>query len=724
VPIQSHGPAVTRPGTTHPTAALEDAPFPLSILAIDGSELRDFVREAGRGFFAGRYSIGAWLPALDRLPEAWAGSLSLLEEVWVPSRHAASAIDASASVPVTILPPAVTAPPSAPHSREQLGLPTDRLLFLSVVDHAAGPGSSDPLQVMEAFRIAAPAGEEAALVLRCINADHDPDAHARVIAAAAEIGATVLDRSLSAGEERSVIAVCDCMVSLHRGVAFGLPLAQAMWHGKPVIATGYSGNLDFMTKDNSLLVDHEVVAAGAAAAPYPPDARWAIPDLNDAAARMREVLSDTPEIARLASRAARDIRDSHSPDAVGRTMAHRLELIRATGRARVPLDDLTDVPPAIATMPLRVLQAAKRQAAPGRAQRAREIARRGVVRVMRPVTMGQHTINDGFIAALMELNSAIVELRRDDAGKRAGLLAQLRQYERLMSIGESDLSGIGEIKRILTLQTDRSVYLALAELARRHEAIAEGPVPERGAAPLTAAELRVFSQNGEDGVLAEILRRIGAPGRYFIEFGVETGREGNCVYLADVAGWRGLFLEPDERCYAELASKYRAQSAVTTLNEAVTPANAEQLFDQVGAPRELDVLSIDVDGQDYWIWEAISSYRPRVLVIEYNSALDPRRALVQPNEPDRTWDGTDYFGASLGALRRLGETKGYRLVHTDLSGVNAFFVRDDLTGAAFPGFDEVAQRGTPNYFQSGVRHPRAQWGGRYLDLETGRLVQV
>ena len=135
------------------------------------------------------------------------------------------------------------------------------------------------------------------------------------------------------------------------------------------------------------------------------------------------------------------------------------------------------------------------------------------------------------------------------------------------------------------------------------------------------------------------------------------------------------------------------------------------------------MLSIDVDGQDYWIWEAIESFRPRVLVIEYNSSLDPRQRLVQPDEPGHSWDGSEYYGASLGALQALGDRKGYRLVHTELSGVNAFFVRADLAGHAFPDPAEVAVRGTPNYYQRGVRHPSAKPGRRYLDLDSGKLVR-
>ena len=117
------------------------------------------------------------------------------------------------------------------------------------------------------------------------------------------------------------------------------------------------------------------------------------------------------------------------------------------------------------------------------------------------------------------------------------------------------------------------------------------------------------------------------------------------------------------------------------------------------------MLSIDVDGQDYWIWAALESYRPRVMVIEYNAALPPGRQLVQPRGHREAWDGTDYFGASLDALCSLADRKGYALVHTDLAAVNAFFVRSDLAAAPCRRPDEVARRHQPNYFMRGYRHP-------------------
>jgi hypothetical protein len=328
-------------------------------------------------------------------------------------------------------------------------------------------------------------------------------------------------------------------------------------------------------------------------------------------------------------------------------------------------------------------------------------------------------VNRQLLAGLEEVTDGMATLREGELEARARLLGELRGSDAWPI--EAQGGDIAEIKRMIKLQADRGLYLSLSELGRRYAAVSAQAGDRPDGLQLTPYELRVFSQNGEDGVLAEILRRTGVSERFFVEFGVESGREGNCVYLADAAGWHGLFMEADDGMHGNLERKYAGQPEVQTVQAVVTPENIEQLFRQAGVPAEPDVLSIDVDGQDYWIWEAIQSYRPRVVIVEYNSALDPRRRLVQPRDPDLPWDGTDYFGTSLGALRSLAETKGYRLVHTELSGVNAFFVRADLGERAFPEPPDVALRGVPNYFQSGYRHPAsAADSGPYVDLDAER----
>jgi hypothetical protein len=169
------------------------------------------------------------------------------------------------------------------------------------------------------------------------------------------------------------------------------------------------------------------------------------------------------------------------------------------------------------------------------------------------------------------------------------------------------------VRRLMTFETDRTFYLALSELGQRYAQVGAEPGERHSTTSLGAFELRVLSQNGEDGVLAEIFRRIGAPARFFVEFGVESGREGTCVYLADIAEWAGLFIEAAPSFYRELENKYAASAAVRTSKAMVTPANVEELFNRGGVPSEPDVLSIDIDGGDYWVWEAIVNYRPRVV---------------------------------------------------------------------------------------------------------------
>jgi hypothetical protein len=247
----------------------------------------------------------------------------------------------------------------------------------------------------------------------------------------------------------------------------------------------------------------------------------------------------------------------------------------------------------------------------------------------------------------------------------------------------------------------RDAYASLALLADRYAS--HGQRPARPPGPdLAPFELRVFSQNGEDGAIEEVLRRVGTGGGGFVEFGVGTGVEGNCVFLASVLGWAGLFMEADPDLFATLDARYEGFRGVRTVRAQVGPENVDALLADHAPSPEPDVLSIDVDGIDYWIWRALRA-RPRLVVIEYNAHLGPQAELVQPLEPRVAWDGSDHFGASLAALRALAAAKGYRLVHTDLAGVNAFFVRADLAGPFGP--EEAVPARAPNYFLAGGGHP-------------------
>ncbi len=195
---------------------------------------------------------------------------------------------------------------------------------------------------------------------------------------------------------------------------------------------------------------------------------------------------------------------------------------------------------------------------------------------------------------------------------------------------------------------------------------------------------KVYSQNDEDGILQEIFRRIGTTSKTFIEFGVQNGLESNGHSLL-LQGWQGVWIECDENACQQIARRFAPvvnQGRLRVLNRTLDRDNINEILTPLFFD-EVDLLSIDVDGNDWHIWNAIQ-LRPRVVMIEYNGTFAPEIDWKMPYNECHIWDETDYFGASLKALERLGTEKGYQLVGTNIAGVNAFFVRDDLCGDQFP----------------------------------------
>jgi hypothetical protein len=195
----------------------------------------------------------------------------------------------------------------------------------------------------------------------------------------------------------------------------------------------------------------------------------------------------------------------------------------------------------------------------------------------------------------------------------------------------------------------------------------------------------VYSQFGEDGHLLHIFRSIGAATRTFVEIGVQDGLECNAANLAFNFGWTGVLIEGDPEYAAAAQRHYCCLRGVTVKQAFVTRENVNALLQETGAQRECDLFSLDIDGNDYWIWEALRDFRPRVAVIEYNAAFGPERSVTIPYQADfrvRAKHPRLYHGASLTALTRLAAKKGCALVGCSDLGPNAFFVRRDcLRGA-------------------------------------------
>lgn len=229
---------------------------------------------------------------------------------------------------------------------------------------------------------------------------------------------------------------------------------------------------------------------------------------------------------------------------------------------------------------------------------------------------------------------------------------------------------------------------------------------------LNKYEFKAYSQGGEDGIIQEIFRRIGTTNQYFVEFGVGVGLENNTAFLLTL-GWQGLWLEGSEQYCKRIKEKFTDllnNRQLTLINNFVDADNIESLFKQGNVPEELDLLSIDIDGNDYWIWKAINQYRPRVVIMEYNAVYPPQVSWTIQYNPNHRWDYSSYMGASLLALEKLGTYKGYKLVGCSFTGVNAFFVRDDLVNDQFLEPYTAENHYEPaRYFLSDqtVGHPRS-----------------
>jgi glycosyltransferase involved in cell wall biosynthesis len=293
------------------------------IVAVNADELPGFVERLGEDYFEGP-RIGIWGWETNSIPPRWQRAFALVQEIWVYSRFMARNIGAAAPVPVVALPPPVQRP-GEPAEPFRLGVP-DGFLFLFVFDYLSTVQRKNPVGLIEAFRRAFAPGEGPQLLIKTINGPLRPLSEEEVLwAADGREDIHVIDRSLSGAELDGVMAACDCYVSLHRAEGFGLTLAEAMAIGKPAIATGYSGNVDFMNDENSYLVDFTIGRVGPECEIYPPEGEWADPSVDHAAQLMREVYSDPREAARRGARAAQEIEQTLSPAATGAAMLRRLE---------------------------------------------------------------------------------------------------------------------------------------------------------------------------------------------------------------------------------------------------------------------------------------------------------------------------------------------------------------------------------------------------------------
>ncbi len=419
------------------TLGLTDTPTPYAVNLVNVNAEQHFAVKqfVGDSFFEHHYNIGVWAWELPTFPAAWHDRFAEYDELWAQSSFIGDVLASVSPVPVIYMPPVLTSSQvgSRDAGRGQLEVGPDELVFLVVFDFLGYVQRKNPMAAIAAFKQAFPTQRDVRLVIKCVNEHLDPAAFEamRVLADGSRV--SIHGGYWSRREMLDLMAACDVYVSLHRSEGLGLSIAEAMANARPVIATNWSGNTDFMTPETSFPVGYELVELTEDVGPYRAGQLWAEPSIDDAARLMRLVYDDRALADERGQAAQRRIQEHFSEARVGQRMRERLTLISASlAEGRQP-PSTNRVPPP------RGSPASTRPRAPrvpsldlGRSGHGRVgvLVKRGVDYLLRYHTHYQGELNLAFAGFLRELEAENTQLRArvDVLTRRADDL--LRQQER------------------------------------------------------------------------------------------------------------------------------------------------------------------------------------------------------------------------------------------------------------------------------------------------------
>jgi hypothetical protein len=197
------------------------------------------------------------------------------------------------------------------------------------------------------------------------------------------------------------------------------------------------------------------------------------------------------------------------------------------------------------------------------------------------------------------------------------------------------------------------------------------------------------SQKGEDGILDKIFSELNISSGYFCEFGAGDGISNCNTFFLKEKGWQGLYIEPDENNFKNLKKIHEKNNKIHLINNFVSLELNETLDDylnQSGAPTDFDLLSIDIDGNDLWVWDSLKNYKPKVVIVEYNSQYPSTSSVTVSYDKNHKFNYNDFYGASAGAFNKLAESRDYSLVAYTV-GLNLIFIRNDLNNQKFKKYN-------------------------------------
>jgi glycosyltransferase involved in cell wall biosynthesis len=370
-----------------------NAPYDINVVCLNPGALSTFIGDGGADLLAARRTAGVWFWETDVLRPDERRPASYVDEIWVASEYVRDAVADAVDVPVSVIPLPIERPVDVGLSRRELGL-SDWFIFLYVFDFISAE-RKNPHGLVDAFVRAFEPGEGPVLVLKSLRGRERKPRQLEALEArvADRPDIEIRDGHVTALERDALIAACDCYVSLHRSEGYGLTMAEAMAARKPVIATGYSGNLEFMSDANALLVPYRLVDVPVDWWAFAPGARWAEPDTPAAAEAMRRVY-EAPPAGEERDRIAEDLFDRFSLERTGAFVRSRIDDLRG----QTLTAQSTATRRSLAEWSLRLEQDAGSVLREGKGPVAR--LRRGLGRVLWPYLEEQRTFNQAALDAI------------------------------------------------------------------------------------------------------------------------------------------------------------------------------------------------------------------------------------------------------------------------------------------------------------------------------------
>jgi glycosyltransferase involved in cell wall biosynthesis len=309
-----------------PNLTESSAPYGFNLLHMTPDTMRVFLSRHGPQILTGRYNVAAWVWELHAAYSDWHSLSSAFHEIWVPTDFVFRALGATVVAPMFKIPHVVDElPEPAGMGRSFFGWPENQYVFLYIFDMASSIRRKNPLALIRAFRCAFPANRDVLLVLKYQHAEANPAAAnllQRSVAGAGNI--KLIAETLPDEEVFSLLRLADCFVSPHRGEGFGLNIASAMYYGKPVIVTAYSGNMDYTNEENSFLIDFDLAPIGKDVGYYKANYAWAAVVEDHLTHLLRVVHTNREEAARRGANARRTVRDLFSRTRIQHLLKERI----------------------------------------------------------------------------------------------------------------------------------------------------------------------------------------------------------------------------------------------------------------------------------------------------------------------------------------------------------------------------------------------------------------